>query len=322
MKKIKLFILTALIIMCGSVAAQFPKPTAPRPGVAPRPGNVHQAVQRKVEQQVEENANKEAEKAEAERARGEAELDKGLNKAAAKIEEAQKAQEEADAKVAAIPDEVPVVGNTPYTPSENEWVFFAMKKGAVQVVVTKDAKGKITSQSRNTITEITGEKNAFAVHYKSEALDSKGNPTNKENPLIINYRVIVKDGIVYLDMKGMFGSIDGLDGVQASGTAMKIPNNLSVGKTLEDAGVKVRIGFINCAVIMTEGKCLAIEDVTVEAGTFNCYKISQKTNTTIFGVKNEGTTLTWYAKGVGTVKTETYDKTGKLLSTQELISNN
>jgi len=196
-----------------------------------------------------------------------------------------------------------------------------MKKGAVQVFVNKDAKGKVTSQSRNTIKAITGEKNAFAIEYEGEALDDKGKPANKDNPLIINYRIVIKDGLMYLDMKGMFAAMEGLDGVQAVGSTMKIPTNLTVGQTIDDSKAAVKIGFINCLVTMTEGKCLAIEDVTVEAGTFRCYKVSQKTNSTIMGIKSEGTTITWYAKGVGAVKTETYDKNGKLSSSQELKSN-
>jgi len=283
MKTVNLLVTLALLFTYGSANAQFGK-----------------VMQRAMEQTVEKKAEEKAEK----------------------LEEAQKAQEEADAKVADIPSEIPEVSNMPYTPSESEFGFFAMKEGAVQVFATKDAKGKITSQVRNTIKSITGSKNAFAIAYESEVLDAKGNPANKDNPLILNYRVVIKDGIMYLDMKEMLGAIEGLDGIQASGTAMKIPTNLSVGQTLDDASVKVKIGFINCSAVMTEGKCEAIEDITVEAGTFRCHKITQKTNTTAMGIKTEGTTHTWYAKGAGVVKAETYDKKGKLLSVQELVSNN
>ena len=309
MKKVKLLVIFAFLFMYGSANAQ---PRPPRPGrVPPSPSrNIERAVERKAEQRAEE-----------ERARGEAEAEKGLNKAAEKIEEARKAQEEADAKADNILGEIPEVGNTPYTPSESEFAFFAMKKGNVQVFTSKDAKGKITGQARNTIKEITGTKNAFAIIYQSEILDAKGKPADKDNPLVLNYRVVVKDGIMYADMKGMFGAMEGLDGIQVSGTTMKIPNNLSVGQTLEDAAARVKAGFINSTAIMTEGKCLAIEDVTVAAGTFRCHKISQKVTTTTMGVKNESTTLTWYAKGVGAVKTESYDKKGNLQSVQELTSN-
>jgi hypothetical protein len=319
MKTIKLLVSLAFLFVYGNANA-LPRPPRPMP-----PRSIQRSVEQKVEQKAEENANKaidkSLEKAEEDRTKAEAEAEKGLNKAAEKLEEAQKAQEEADAKVANIPDEIPEVSNTPYTPSESEFVFFPMKKGAVQVFATKDAKGKIIGQTRNTIKEITGSKNAFAIVYESESLDAKGNPTNKDNPLIFTYRIVIKDGIMYLDMKEMFGAIEGLNGVQASGTTMKIPSNLTVGQTLDDAAVKVKIGFINCSAVTTERTCLAIEDITVEAGTFNCYKVSQKTNATAMGIKSEVTTLIWYAKGAGAVKSETYDKKGKLQSTQELISN-
>ncbi|MCL2435772.1 MAG: hypothetical protein FWD09_06515 [Lentimicrobiaceae bacterium] len=309
MKNVKLLIVSlALIFAYGNAQAQF--------------GGIRRAVQRGAENAVEKHVEKKVEEAltnELEKSEPEAEID--FDQLVKEIEEARKAQEEANAQVADISSEIPEVGNMPYTPSESEFAFFALKKGAVQVLANKDTKGKITSQIRNTIKEITGEKNAFAIHYESEVLDEKGNPTNTEAPLIINFRVVVKDDIMYLDMKGMFAAMEGLDDVQASGKVMRIPSNLTVGQTLEDASTKVSIGFVNCTATMTEGKCLAIEDITVEAGTFNCYKISQRINVTAMGIKNENTTITWYAKRVGTVKSETYDKKGKLQSTQELIVN-
>jgi hypothetical protein len=301
----------AFLTIVGSADAQFGINRAIHRGV-------ERAVEKKAEEKAEEIASdaidKAFEDAEAERRKGEEEAIKA-------IEAAQKEHEEADALIAAMPNDIPEVADTPYTPSESEWTFFAMKTGAVQLVATKDAKGKITAQSRNTITGITGNKDAFAIHYQSEILDAKGKPADKDHPITLHYRVVIKDGIMYFDMKAMMGAIDGIDGVEASGTTMKIPNNLAVGQTLDDASVKMKIGFINCSAIMTEGKCLAIEDITVEAGTFHCHKITQKTNARAMGIKNEGTTLTWYAKGVGAVKTETYDEKNKLQSSQELISN-
>jgi len=287
---------------------------------------VENAVEKKAEEKAEESASnaidKAFEKAEAERARGEAEAERGLNIAIEKIEEAQRNQEEADALAASMHREIPEVGNNPYTPANNESVFFPMKLGSVQHYVSKDAKGKVVSQSRNTIKSITGDKNAFAVYYQTEILNDKGNPANKDNPQHLNFKVVVKDGVMYLDMKEMFGTIDGLNDVEATGTAMKIPTNLAVGQVLENTSARVKIGFLSCTVIMTDIKCVAIEDVKVEAGTFKCHKITQKSNSTIMGIKSEGTVHTWYSKGVGAVKTETYDKNGNLVSVQELKSFN
>ena len=323
MKKINFLIATITFsVMCANVNAQLDRLNRAVQRGAER------ALEKKAEEKAEEVVSKEIdkgfEKAETERAKGEAEAEKALNKAAEAIEEAEKNQAEAEAQVSDIPEAIPTVSNTPYTPSESEYVFFSMKKGAVQMFVSKDAKGKITSQSRTKIKEITGDKNAFAILYESESLDEKGNSLDKDNPLILNFRVVVKDGLMYLDMRGMFGAMEGMEGsegMQVSGSAIKIPGNLSVGQKIDDAKASVKIGVFNCVMIMTEGKCLAIEDVKVEAGTFRCYKVSQKTNSTVLGIKSECTNVTWYAKGVGAVKTESYDKNGKLLSTQELKSN-
>jgi hypothetical protein len=309
-----LFVTLVLLFCCGTTNAQFGIRRAVRRGV-------ESAVEKKAEQKAEEEANKALDKADAQRKKGEQETAKALDKAGAALDSTAQTQAEADAKIAAIPSEIPAVANTPYKPSESEYVFFAMKEGVTQVFVQKDGKGKIQSQTRNTVKQIVGNKNAFAIEYASEMLDKNGKPANKDNPMILNYRMVVSNGVMYMDMKGMFGAMDGLEGVEVSGTAVKIPANPQAGQTLDDAAAKVRIGFVNCSAVMTEGKVLAEEDLSIEAGTFHCYKISQKTNAVAMGIKNESTTVSWYAKGAGAVKSETFDKNGKLTGSTELIKN-
>ncbi len=315
-------ILSVLVLMCGNANAQFGIGRAIKRGVE---RGVENAAEREAEKQVEKAVDKAFEDAEKERQKGEDAAVKAAQEgvdALNRLDSAMQANEAAAAQVSDV--EIPQVSNTPYTPNEDEWAFFAMKKGSVQMFATKDDKGNITAQTRNTIKEIVGSKNAFAVEYQSEMLDKKGKPLTDGNskPLIVNFRVVVKDGIMYFDLKSMFASMPGLDQVQASGTAMKVPSNLSVGQTLEDASTRVKIGFINCTAVMTEGKVVAIEDVATAAGTFTCYKVSQKVNSSAMGIKTEGTTINYYAKGVGAVKTETIDNKGKVIQTQELISTN
>ncbi|MDR0232132.1 MAG: hypothetical protein LBI82_08450 [Dysgonamonadaceae bacterium] len=322
MKATKLLIaIIALILMCGNANAQF---GGLRKAVQSKiESKIEKAVEKKVEEKTDQVVNRAADQVlgeTEEQTLDEEKTTRTLDMLDTMMESVQKTMETAMEESEIEMTEIPEVSNTPYTPSESEFAFFAMKKGAKQTMAIKDAKGKITSQICNTVKEITGSKNAFAIAYESEILDEKGNPVDKDNPTA-NYRVVIKDGTMYLDMKGMFGSIDGLDEMQVSGIAMKIPSSLAVGQTLEDANMKVKIGFMNCSVATTEGKCLAIEDVKVDAGTFRCYKVSQKSNASVMGMKTETTTLTWYAKGVGVVKSETYDKAGKLMSTQELIAN-
>jgi hypothetical protein len=310
----------ALTLTCGTAQAQF---------------GFGKAVQKAAERGAKRAAEKKAEEA-GERAvdkalekpiqKAEEGIEKGANAASRGLDKAGEAIQKADSAAAADAEAaaanaiaIPEVSDTPYTPDASDFAFFAMKNGAVQVFAQKDAKGKVTSQQRNTVTSITGSKNAYAIEYQSEILDAKGKSTS-DNPLIITYRVVVADGIMYLDLKGMFGAIDGLANVEAAGTAQRIPNNLKPGQTIEDASANVRIGFINCSAQMTEGKCEAEESVTTPAGTFNALKVSQKINARTMGIRTEGITNTWYVKGVGSVKTETIDNKGKVVSSTELIS--
>jgi hypothetical protein len=314
MKTVRLFVVAVLLLTCGAANAQFGIDRAIRRGVQ---RGAEKAVEKEAEKQTEKAVDKAFEDAEKERKRNEAEA----AKTAATLDSIAQAN---DAEAANVPDaEIPQVADTPYTPGEAEWAFFAMKKGSVQTFATKDGKGKVTAQTRNTVTSIVGNKSAFAIEYRSEMLDAKGKPLTDGNgkPMLLTYRIVVKDGTMYLDLKGMFGAMQGLEGVEASGTAMKIPNSLAVGQTIEDADARVKIGFINCTAVMTEGRVVAEESVTTGAGTFQCYKVLQKVNSSAMGIKTEGTTLTWYAKGVGAIKTETVDKKGKVIQTQELIAN-
>ncbi|MDR2927717.1 MAG: hypothetical protein LBV41_05910 [Cytophagaceae bacterium] len=309
MKTVKLVIAVALILMCSNVQAQFGIDRAIRRGI-------QRGVEKEAEKQAEKAVEKAFEDAEKERQKAEEEADRGVNA----LDSAYQANKTAAAQVPDV--EIPQVSNTPYTPSEDEWAFYAMKKGNVQVFAAKDGKGKVTGQTRNTIKQVVGSKNAFAIECQSEMLDRKGKPITdgSSQPFVVNYRIVVNDGMMYLDLKSMFGAMQGLESVQASGTAMKIPSSLAIGQTLEDANAKVKIGFFNCTAVITEGKVLSEESLTTPAGTFKCFKISQKVNSSALGIKTEGTTVTWYAKGVGAVKTETIDKKGKVIQTQELIS--
>jgi hypothetical protein len=68
---------------------------------------------------------------------------------------------------------------------------------------------------------------------------------------------------------------------------------------------------------ITNRKVVGIESVTVPAGTYNCYKITYDIETKL-GIKVSSSAIQWMNKGAGSVKTETYDKKGKLLGSTVL----
>ncbi|MDR0448724.1 MAG: hypothetical protein LBH07_08660 [Treponema sp.] len=201
--------------------------------------------------------------------------------------------------------------------------FFPSKAGMVLTYANKDAKGKATSYTVITVMNVQGSGRNMTITYMGETLDKNRKRSNPPNE--IEYQVVVKDGVVILDMKSMFPGMknDPTIQVEITGTAMEIPANLQPGQTLKDADVTMSVDMIitklTTVMKMTEGKDLAVEDVTVQGGAFKCHKISQKVTTTIMRKTTVTTTLSWYALGIGTIKTESYDEKNKLIGSMELI---
>jgi ribosomal protein L11 len=103
---------------------------------------------------------------------------------------------------------------------------------------------------------------------------------------------------------------------------MMYPTGLAAGQTLPDASITISAGsggvnLMNMVVNITNRKVAGNESVTVPAGTFDCFKITYDVETK-FMFKISSTVTEYVSYGVGNVKTETYDKKGKLMGTSLL----
>ena len=102
---------------------------------------------------------------------------------------------------------------------------------------------------------------------------------------------------------------------------MKITLN-SEGTTsyMYDMKKSMAIQDVGASFLLTERKVLSEEVVTTPAGTFNTYKMDEhQTNKVLVSTKTFHI-ITWYAKNIGCIKQEVYDKKGKLLRTLELTA--
>jgi hypothetical protein len=203
-------------------------------------------------------------------------------------------------------------------------IFFPTKEGTVLVYKSFDKKDKETSTARYTITKIIVNGSGMDITYLIESLDTKGKLVFKDEITIQQ-----KGDKLYCDMSNFInkaafqqeGEIPAE--IQITGNNMEIPSNPNPGDLLPDANVEMalKMGFINMkmSASVTNRKVEAIEEITVKAGTFNTYKFSGEVNSTVMGIKANSKSFNWYAKGVGIVKTESYDKNGKLQSRTELM---
>lgn len=109
--------------------------------------------------------------------------------------------------------------------------------------------------------------------------------------------------------------------VDVSGTNVFIPNNLEVGRQLPDAEMRMAIKMnpitMNMNFLIMNRKVSSKETVTTPAGTFDCVVLTYDFESKM-GIKVSGSAKQWLAEGVGMVKTEDYNKKGKMISRSEL----
>ena len=120
----------------------------------------------------------------------------------------------------------------------------------------------------------------------------------------------VKGGDVLFD----FGGI----AIAAEGGGFVLPKNLEVGMELPTGEVTVEMLGIKSKQDITSHKVVAKEELTVPAGTYDCYVVERQFTAKVLGMKTNGSMKTWYARGIGAVRMDNYDKKGKVTSSQVL----
>lgn len=105
---------------------------------------------------------------------------------------------------------------------------------------------------------------------------------------------------------------------------MEIPSNLKPGDVLPDSHVAMalKVGFINIKMSanITDRTVEALEKVAVKAGNFDTYKLTSTVSINAMGIKTSSKTAEWIVKGIGMIKTESYDKNDNMNTYTELVS--
>jgi len=114
----------------------------------------------------------------------------------------------------------------------------------------------------------------------------------------------------------MMQSYNNMD-LEINGTSLEMPSyDSKIGTNLKDGNLDMKIGAdgvmpIKMSILMTNRKVEGKEQMTTEAGTFDCIVMSQNIKTKMM-ISIESNTKDWYAENVGLVRSESYNKKGKL----------
>lgn len=131
------------------------------------------------------------------------------------------------------------------------------------------------------------------------------------------------DGDVEMDVANSVASvvanIVGERRVKSEGVMTVLPSDMAPGDVLPDASGTVTAGFASLNVCVSDRKVLKTETVTTPAGSFDCIVVREH-KVEKGSLRNRVTTaLTWYARGVGMVRHDTYDKNMKLETSEFLV---
>lgn len=194
--------------------------------------------------------------------------------------------------------------------------YYPFKTGVEFQISFYDKKGNNSGVANHTVKEVN---NNVAI-IETFMTDEKGKELSK-----IEYKVECTNNGVSIDFKSLVSG-DVLNQykdmeITMTGTNLNIPNTLTIGQQLPDAALNMEIeikpikmkSFINIVDRKVTGK----ETITTTAGTFECVVITYKTEMKM-GIKRSITSKQWLAEGIGMVKSEDYNKKGKLISYSEL----
>jgi hypothetical protein len=180
-----------------------------------------------------------------------------------------------------------------------------------------DEKDKLTGSSTSEVISINQLVDKTEAVVESESFDKKGASQGK-----IQLKYYCNGDSFEVDMKSMLNQeqMAGFESmtIEYNMQNMSYPRVMTAGMSLNDGFVEAVISNEGMKIMtirtdITNIKIEAIESITVPAGTYTAYKISSDlTSKTGFMTMNMKS-ISWMVTGVGAVRTETYDKKGKLM---------
>ena len=200
-----------------------------------------------------------------------------------------------------------------------------LKKGTSLTYTQFDKKGKETSKSTHVTSNVqTNDGNVSATITMESIIEKQDEPFKAE------YNITCSDNELKVDMARFFDT-NQLAAYQSTdmevimdGDILAFPSELSPNSALNDGTITVKVNsgavtIVTLKMNITNRKVTKNESVTTAAGTFNCTKVTYDFESKVGFIKVRGSGEEWYSDYV-LVKSASYNKKGKLISTSELTS--
>lgn len=198
--------------------------------------------------------------------------------------------------------------------------FYPMEEGTLIELRHYDKKAKVSGTTRQEIIDKKTSGGAVSITIKSTFFDEKG-----EELMTSDLTMECRDGVFTFDMNQFLNDemLSGLGDIEFTieGDNLEFPAKMKPGDQLKEGTIKLIVpdmAMMNMTTKVYNRKVEAIEKITTEAGTFECYKITYDVFVDgMIDMNAKGTE--WIANDAGAVRTESYNKNGKLTGFTELI---
>lgn len=179
--------------------------------------------------------------------------------------------------------------------------------------------GKLEGTSELLVTDRRNSGGNLKLEIKATVFD-----TRQDTTIAFDYAVWCDGDNFFIDTKSLLGSMNltELGEFKITSTDMELPARMTPGQQLKDASFTMEMTGplpVTISSNITNRKVEALEQVTTPAGTFDCVKVSYDTFAKVAFIKTEGRTVEWYTPGIGIVRSEYYDKKGRVTSIHELM---
>ena len=308
MKRLILITLSVLLA-CSSVSAQSILRNLERRARNAASNAVNRQVDKAVDQAVDNAIEKQREKQQAEldKAAGEyrANMD-SLSKSGVEVD-LEEAQEAVDKSAEAVPQQLKPADPEGIAYAKKHGTWFCAEPGTVLYYETRDASGKQTNAFQYKIKDVKTEGDKTVIFYDTLI------PALSDEPTGCNVRS--EGGWFYTDAAGAMGQT--ADKLSITGNAPILPESPALGAKLENCTLSIE--SLATTADYTNVRFTKHEEITTDAGTFDCWCLEFDTATKMAFIKAVTKTEQWMCKDVGVVKTVVKDKKGGIQSITELV---
>ena len=199
--------------------------------------------------------------------------------------------------------------------------YFCNKANTTLEYTRTTAEGEIKWYHTMAIKEANNNGDTTAVNYTSYIENHKHKPYYGKQPAELS-AFITGQGVtlnVAESVAAVFRTLFPHNTkITSTGGESALPSNMAPGDTLPDVYASVKLLGMTMKITVTQRQALRFETIQTPAGTYHCIVIREQKLEKGMGRNRHTIADTWYSKGIGMIRHDTYNLKMDLLTSEIL----